>query len=129
MYDWVDVKDRGLNFGNHPYIFDTHRILGTSIDALVEEFEQGFEPQVSNYSRKLVEFCSSKALSNVFQHIDEMIANVTFTRLTFDMMLSWENPSPENEKTFSVSFFTSLCDMYSTLLLLYLTCSCMTLTD
>lgn len=129
MYDWAGVKDRGLNFSNHPCIFDTYRILDTSIDALVEEFEQGLEPQVSNYSRKLVEFCSSKALSNVCLHIDEMIANGTSSRLTFDMMLSWENPSPENEKTYSVCFFTSLCDMDSTLLLLYLTCSCMALTD
>ena len=41
------------------------RELGTSMDLLVEELETGWKLEVgdsSSYSRKLVEFCSSKAL-------------------------------------------------------------------
>lgn len=92
----------------------------------MEAFKLELEPEVSNYSRKFVEFCSLKALSNVCFRIDEMIPDGTFSHLTFDMMLSWENPSATNERTHSVCFcYSSLRDIGLILLLLYLTCWCM----
>ncbi|XP_068636255.1 uncharacterized protein [Aristolochia californica] len=74
------------------------RILETSEDALVEEFELGLKPEVSDYSRKLVEFCSSKTLCEIVTHLDEKINDGKFSRLTFDMMLAWEKPSVVDEQ-------------------------------
>ncbi|KAK4414834.1 hypothetical protein Salat_2590400 [Sesamum alatum] len=75
--------------------------LGSSVDSLIEEFEREWEPQMSGYSRKLVEFCSSKALMVMCGVIDDTITDGSFSRLTFDMMLAWETPSSEEEESYS----------------------------
>ncbi|OMO70387.1 hypothetical protein COLO4_28615 [Corchorus olitorius] len=67
--------------------------LDTSVDNLVQEFDVGWKPEVGDYSRKLVEFCSSKALIKLCQNIEERISNASFSRFTYDMMLAWEKPS------------------------------------
>ncbi|XP_011094141.1 uncharacterized protein LOC105173922 isoform X1 [Sesamum indicum] len=77
------------------------RKLGCSVDSLIEEFEREWEPQMSGYSRKLVEFCSSKALMVMCGVIDDTITDGSFSRDTFDMMLAWETPSSEEEESYS----------------------------
>ncbi|KAG6437429.1 hypothetical protein SASPL_102346 [Salvia splendens] len=77
--------------------------LDTSVDNLVEEFERGWKPQMDGYSKKLVEFCCSKALALMCGcgTIDETISDGSFSRLTFDMMLAWEMPSSSDEESHS----------------------------
>ncbi|KAM7500007.1 hypothetical protein LguiA_024421 [Lonicera macranthoides] len=69
--------------------------VGNSIDALVEEFDARWKPEMGGYSRKLVEFCSSKALNEMCSNIGEKISDGSFNRFTFDMMIAWEKPSLE----------------------------------
>ncbi|CDY13792.1 BnaA09g42940D [Brassica napus] len=67
--------------------------LGSTIDEMVEEFECQWKPGAGGtYSRKFVEYCNSKAMSRVCQNIPERIKDGSFTRLTFDMMLAWQQP-------------------------------------
>ncbi|EOY10520.1 Uncharacterized protein TCM_025858 [Theobroma cacao] len=73
--------------------------LGTSVDNLAEEFDAGWKPEVGDYSRKLVEFCSSKALIKLCQNIEERISNASFSRFTYDMMLAWEKPNAVDEES------------------------------
>ncbi|XP_049392691.1 uncharacterized protein LOC125857068 isoform X2 [Solanum stenotomum] len=73
--------------------------LGTTVDELVHEFEAGWDPNMEGYSRKLVEFCCSKALTDMCSKLQEMIDNGDFIRFTFDMMLAWEIPSSTEEET------------------------------
>lgn len=63
----------------------------------MEDFEGGWNPDMGNYCRKLVEFCSGKALSELCQNIEANINDGSFSRLTYDMMLAWEKPSYYDE--------------------------------
>ncbi|CAN8314684.1 unnamed protein product [Cochlearia groenlandica] len=64
-----------------------------SIDKMVEEFEFQWKPESEGtYSKKFVEFCCSKAMRRVCEKIPERIKDGSFTRLTFDMMLAWQQP-------------------------------------
>ncbi|KAG5603849.1 hypothetical protein H5410_025341 [Solanum commersonii] len=73
------------------------RRLGTSVDELVHEFEDGWDPKMGCYSRKLVEFCFSKALTDVCSKLEETLVDGSFSRITFDMMLAWQMPSSADE--------------------------------
>ncbi|KAF5199671.1 Argh, partial [Thalictrum thalictroides] len=73
----------------------------TSVDRLVQQFEAGWKFETGDYSRRLVEFCSSKALTNICCSIQEKIADGTFSKFTFDMMLAWEKPNAEDENSHS----------------------------
>ncbi|XP_009626959.1 uncharacterized protein [Nicotiana tomentosiformis] len=72
--------------------------LGTSVDELVDEFEAGWEPNMEGYSRKLVEFCCSRALTYICSKLEETLVDGSFSRITFDMMLAWEMPSSIDEE-------------------------------
>ncbi|XP_070016661.1 uncharacterized protein [Nicotiana sylvestris] len=72
--------------------------LDTSVDELVHEFEAGWEPKMEGYSRKLVEFCCSKALTDICSKLEETLVDGSFSRITFDMMLAWETPSSADEE-------------------------------
>lgn len=72
------------------------------MDKLVHKFEAGWDPDMEGYSRKLVEFCCSKALADMCSKLQEMIDNGDFIRFTFDMMLAWEMPSSTEEETHRV---------------------------
>lgn len=61
----------------------------------MEEFDARWKPEMGGYSRKLVEFCSSKALNEMCCNIGEKISDGSFNRFTFDMMIAWEKPSLE----------------------------------
>ncbi|KAI3437054.1 uncharacterized protein J3R85_005789 [Psidium guajava] len=72
--------------------------LGTSADRWVEEFEAEWKPDSVDYSRKFMEFCSLKALINMYPSLGEKISDGSFSRLTFDMMLAWKTPGPADEE-------------------------------
>ncbi|TMW84706.1 hypothetical protein EJD97_024566 [Solanum chilense] len=78
-----------------------HRRLGTSVDELVHEFEDGWDPKMGCYSTKLVEFCCSKALTDVCSKLEEALVDGSFSRITFDMMLAWQMPSSADEERHS----------------------------
>lgn len=78
------------------------RKLETSVEHLVQEFEKGWDSQMEGYSKKLVEFCCTKALALLCGSIDETISDGSFSRFTFDMMLAWEMPSSADEENNSV---------------------------
>ncbi|RZR85350.1 hypothetical protein BHM03_00012312 [Ensete ventricosum] len=73
--------------------FEPFRTLDTSVDSLIEEFEQGLKPAVDNYSRRLVEFCCSKTIKNISPRVGKRISDGSISRFTYDMMLAWQNPS------------------------------------
>ncbi|KAL6507821.1 hypothetical protein OROGR_024016 [Orobanche gracilis] len=73
--------------------------LDCSISSLVEEFEREWDPRMGGYSKKLVEFCCSRALTVICGSIDETIRDGSFSRFTFDMMLAWEMPSSLDEES------------------------------
>ncbi|XP_042490262.1 uncharacterized protein LOC122070203 [Macadamia integrifolia] len=75
--------------------------LNASVEGLVEEFEVGWKLETNDYSRKLVEFCSSKALSNICCNLEKNIEDGLFSRVTFDMMLAWERPTSADEESYS----------------------------
>ncbi|KAG1333930.1 hypothetical protein COCNU_03G000490 [Cocos nucifera] len=70
---------------------------------VVEEFERDSKPAIDNYSRRLVEFCSSKALENECCNLEEKITDGSLSRFTYDMMLAWERPSSADEEPDSES--------------------------
>ena len=78
------------------------------MDALVEEFDVDLKPEVDNYSRKLVEFCSTRVVENICGNIGETINDGSLSRLTFDMMLAWETPSSADEQSYSVCIISFL---------------------
>lgn len=69
----------------------------------MEEFEAEWKPEIGQYSKKFVEYCSIKALTNMCQNIEEKIRDGSFSRLTFDMMLAWAMPSAADEESHTVS--------------------------
>ncbi|CAA6653777.1 unnamed protein product [Spirodela intermedia] len=73
--------------------------VGSSLEALVDEFELGAGSAVEGYSRKLVEFCSSRVLGSLCRDGGEKVADPSFSRLTFDMMLAWERPGCNHEES------------------------------
>ncbi|XP_058086980.1 uncharacterized protein LOC131234037 isoform X2 [Magnolia sinica] len=79
------------------------RILNTSIDSLVDKFEVGLKPEVNDYSRRLVEFFSSKVVGSICCDLEEKINDGSFSRFTFDMMLAWECPSSKDEEMYTES--------------------------
>ncbi|XP_033145362.1 uncharacterized protein LOC103864292 [Brassica rapa] len=78
------------------------RELGLTIDEMVEEFECQWKPgnEGTSYSKKFVEFCNSKVATRVCdQNIPERIKDGSFTRLTFDMMLAWQQPDADDNES------------------------------
>ncbi|XP_022842828.1 uncharacterized protein LOC111366320 isoform X2 [Olea europaea var. sylvestris] len=75
--------------------------LDTAVDSLLEEFKREWDPQMSDYSKKLVEFCCLKVLPAMCINIDENICDGSFNRFTFDMMRAWEMPSSAGEESYT----------------------------
>ncbi|KAM1108924.1 hypothetical protein ACFX15_008052 [Malus domestica] len=94
--------------------------LDTPVDKLVEEFETIWKTDETapvgaatissnnnnnrnSYGRKFVEFCSAKVMQScdMCKTIEEKIANGSFSRFTFDMMLAWEMPTSADEESFT----------------------------
>ncbi|XP_021726881.1 uncharacterized protein LOC110694029 [Chenopodium quinoa] len=78
--------------------------LHTSVDALLEEYKGVWKPEMGEYSRKLVEFCCSKAVrQGPACGEDDYISDSSFSRFTFDMMLAWQMPSSADEESYRES--------------------------
>ncbi|CAL9085163.1 unnamed protein product [Musa textilis] len=77
--------------------------LDTSIDSLVEDFERGVKPGLDNHSRRLVEFCCSKAIETICPNVGDGIKDGSFSRFTYDMMVAWETPSSTSSELSSES--------------------------
>ncbi|KAL4200346.1 hypothetical protein AMTRI_Chr03g149220 [Amborella trichopoda] len=77
-------------------------IIGVPLEDLNEEFERGYKAGGTDdcYSRKIFEFCSSRALCAICRRMEFNISESSFSRLTFDMMLAWENPSSLTEESY-----------------------------
>ncbi|XP_075507752.1 uncharacterized protein LOC142544606 [Primulina tabacum] len=74
--------------------------LDSLVYTLVEDFERDqWKPEMGAYSRKLIEFCCSKALTVLCGSVDEKIIDGSISRFTFDMMLAWEIPSSAEEES------------------------------
>ena len=67
------------------------------MDKLVEDFEAGWQPETTDYSRKLVEFCCSKALNEMCLNIGEKISDGSLSRFTYNMMLACAMPDSADE--------------------------------
>ncbi|TVT98071.1 hypothetical protein EJB05_56646 [Eragrostis curvula] len=75
------------------------RILEVSIDDLQKDFDKQASDslkQQTNYARNFLEYCCFMALAQISQ-VAGYLADKTFRRLTFDMMLAWEAPSSSNQ--------------------------------
>ncbi|KAK9156988.1 hypothetical protein Scep_003562 [Stephania cephalantha] len=72
--------------------------LDSTVDELVQEFETTWKPEACGYSRKLVEYCSSRALYSICYNMEEKINDGSFSRFTYDMMLAWERPSSTDDE-------------------------------
>lgn len=74
----------------------------------MEEFEFHWKPGTTGgtYSKKFVEFCNSKVTSLVCENILERIKDGSFTRLTFDMMLAWQQPDADDHASYRVHIYT-----------------------
>lgn len=75
------------------------REVGSTVEGLVKEFEISWKPETGRYSTMFVEFCSAKAMVQMYRNLEEGIASGSFSRLSFDMMLAWETPSSEDEES------------------------------
>lgn len=110
------LRFNSLSFGtlSQPFALTSHcyiisisnimascRILNTSVDALIKEFDSSLKTSADNYSRKLVEFCSIKALERICCEVGEKISDGNFSRFTFDMMLAWQIPNNTDEESCS----------------------------
>ncbi|KAJ0013433.1 hypothetical protein Pint_20032 [Pistacia integerrima] len=91
---------------------DVHRNWTLLLIDWWKEFEAEWKPEIGSYSRKFVEYCSAKVLTDMCQNIEEKISDGSFGRLTFDMMLAWEMPSSEDEESHAVSNFLPLSFQY-----------------
>lgn len=77
--------------------------MDTSVDALLEDYKGVWKPELGEYSRKLIEYCCSKALrQGPGCGVEESISDSSFSRLTFDMMLAWQRPSSADEESYMV---------------------------
>ncbi|KAL3830152.1 hypothetical protein ACJIZ3_018954 [Penstemon smallii] len=54
--------------------------LNSNVDSVVEEFEREWKPEMGCYSKKLVEFCCSNALTVMCGTIDETISDGSFSQ-------------------------------------------------
>lgn len=68
------------------------------MSVLVKDFDSKWKGEKKQYSRKLVEYCSSKALYEICKDMEQTIREGTFSRLSFDMMLAWEKPACADEQ-------------------------------
>ncbi|KAM7272745.1 hypothetical protein ACFE04_027408 [Oxalis oulophora] len=73
--------------------------IETPVEKLEEDFKAQWNPEKGHYSRKFVEFCSSKALTYMCQNIEEKISDGSFSRFSFDMMLAWQMPRAADEES------------------------------
>uniref|UniRef100_A0A0E0JZ97 Uncharacterized protein n=1 Tax=Oryza punctata TaxID=4537 RepID=A0A0E0JZ97_ORYPU len=80
------------------------RVLGTSTDELQYDFDMQASDSIKqprNYARNFLEYCCLRALAQASQ-VAGYLADKSFRRLNFDMMLAWEVPSSSSQLTVKV---------------------------
>ncbi|KAI4347189.1 hypothetical protein L6164_008023 [Bauhinia variegata] len=80
------------------------KILGISSSELQESFNQEASESLkhaSRYARNFLEYCCFKALAQLTQ-VTDYLADKTFRRLTYDMMLAWEAPAAASQPLHNV---------------------------
>lgn len=78
------------------------------LDVSMDELQSNFEMEASetikspaNYARNFLEYSCLRALG-LATHITGHLADKSFRRLTFDMMLAWEIPSSSTQSVAKV---------------------------
>ncbi|CAL4919694.1 unnamed protein product [Urochloa decumbens] len=80
------------------------RILGVSINDLQNNFDKQASDSVKNprnYARSFLEYCCFMALAHISQAAG-YLADKSFRRLSFDMMLAWDVPSSSSQLSVKV---------------------------
>ena len=95
------------------------RILGVSINDLRNNFDKQASDSIKqprSYARNFLEYCCFMALAQISQ-VTGYLADKSFRRLSFDMMLAWEVPSSSSQLTVKVllGFVTELVNVPSSL--------------
>ncbi|XP_006650285.1 uncharacterized protein LOC102700605 [Oryza brachyantha] len=94
----------GLSPKANVIVSSCSRILGVSTDDLQNDFDMQASDSIKqprNYARNLLEYCCFRALAQASQVVG-YLADKSFHRLTFDMMLAWEVPSSSSQLTVKV---------------------------
>ncbi|XP_078176961.1 uncharacterized protein LOC144571511 [Carex rostrata] len=87
------------------------RMLDVSMDELQSNFEMEASETIkspANYARNFLEYSCLRALG-LATHITGHLADKSFRRLTFDMMLAWEIPSSSTQSVAKVDADSTVC--------------------
>ncbi|KAL2533385.1 Plant protein of unknown function (DUF639) [Abeliophyllum distichum] len=101
MSSTANMEKKHLSSNANDVLKTCAQKLDISVDSMVEEFEREWDPQMNEYSKKLVEFCCSKVLPVICINIDKNICDGSFSRFTFDMMRAWEMPSSAEDESYT----------------------------
>ncbi|CAL4936641.1 unnamed protein product [Urochloa decumbens] len=94
----------GLSVKANSVVSRCSRILGVSIDDLQNNFDKQASDSVKNprnYARSFLEYCCFMALAHISQAAG-YLADKSFRRLSFDMMLAWDVPSSSSQLSVKV---------------------------
>ncbi|CAD6207247.1 unnamed protein product [Miscanthus lutarioriparius] len=94
----------GLSFKANAVVARCSRILGVSINDLRNNFDKQASDSIKqprSYARNFLEYCCFMALAQISQ-VTGYLADKSFRRLSFDMMLAWEVPSSSSQLTVKI---------------------------
>ncbi|CAN6297325.1 unnamed protein product [Urochloa humidicola] len=94
----------GLSVKANSVVSRCSRILGVSIADLQNNFDKQASDSVKNprnYARSFLEYCCFMALAHISQAAG-YLADKSFRRLSFDMMLAWDVPSSSSQLSVKV---------------------------
>lgn len=94
----------GLSSKANSVVARCSRILDVSIDDLRNNFDEQASDSIKqprNYARNFLEYCCFMALAQISQ-VAGYLADKSFRRLSFDMMLAWDVPSSSSQLTVKV---------------------------
>jgi len=91
----------GLSFKANAVVARCSRILGVSTNDLQNNFDKQASDSIKqpkSYARNFLEYCCFLALAQISQ-VTGYLADKSFRRLSFDMMLAWEVPYSSSQLT------------------------------
>ncbi|KAL5207788.1 hypothetical protein ABZP36_032223 [Zizania latifolia] len=94
----------GLSSKANAVVSRCSRIISVSTDDLQNDFDVQASDSIKqprNYARNFLEYCCLRALAQASE-VAGYLADKSFRRLTFDMMLAWEVPSSSSQLTVKV---------------------------
>nr|CAB3497743.1 unnamed protein product [Digitaria exilis] len=113
-----------LSFKANSVVARCSRILDVSLDDLQNDFDKQASDSVKNprnYARNFLEYCCFMALAQTSQ-VAGYLADKSFRRLSFDMMIAWDVPSSsqhsvkvEVDSTVSLEAFTRIAPAIPTI--------------